>query len=529
MRPNPSRRSLGLCLLLATSALAGETPAPAPSLEALAKKEADRLHFTCKEAPPQEQEELPIVLKATSRLDVTLDCAGLRLCDLGPDGKESSGDERCVPFPESSLEKTYALLDAALGESALRTACESNNKQVEWNQDHEKGPLLDCTRQVLCAVRRAEGEEKGEELCVSLSEPGQDIAGITVDEEYVDIHFATPRAGWVLAASGRLLATKDGGARWKRLPGPAQGGTAKGSGPFSRVKRRLVNKELLAASTSATDEERTRIGPRWTAVAFWNANQGFAIGSAGRLVRTEDGGASWGWSKVGTLARGRDLQAACVVGKKGFGVVAGPGGTLLVTRDGAKTWSQPPVAPRWKAVRSLACLDERSWLMVGDAALLTRDGGATWEPVPTPEDMHLSQAWWLTKKAGFLAGTPEGADSEQLVVTSDGFTSTDQVELSLPVTRVAFLSPSRGWALSEGRVHAMTPPRKLGREGWTFQPLGPLAPESGEAGARDLRTFELLLDLHFTSPRQGFAVGVPSLLLGTKDGGKTWAPLNVAP
>jgi hypothetical protein len=276
---NLSRGTLGLGLLAATCALAGA--APAPSLEALAKKEADRLHFTCKEAAPQDQEELPIILQATSGLDVTLDCEGLRLCDLGPDGEEDTDDERCVPFPESSREKTYAQLEAALSAPALRTACESDGAQATWNQRHAQGPVLDCKRQVLCAVRRAEGEEKGEELCVSLYEPSQDIAGVTVEEEYVDLHFATPRVGWVLAASGRLLATKDGGAKWKRLPGPALAGSGRGHGAFARVRRRLVTKEALTAASKP---------PRWTAVAFWNAKQGIAIGSGGRLVRTEDGG-----------------------------------------------------------------------------------------------------------------------------------------------------------------------------------------------------------------------------------------------
>ncbi len=169
-----------------------------------------------------------------------------------------------------------------------------------------------------------------------------------------------------------------------------------------------------------------------------------------------------------------------------------------------------------------------SWLVVGDVAVLTRDGGTTWELEPTSADLRLTRGWWLTKKVALYAGTDgEDADAEQLFVTADGFANTEPVDLPLPVSRFAFQSPARGWALSEGTVHAVTPPRKLSGAGWKFQPLGPLASASeGQEGSR-LRTFDVLLDLHFTSARQGFAVGSPSLLLGTRDGGKTWAPPQV--
>jgi photosystem II stability/assembly factor-like uncharacterized protein len=71
------------------------------------------------------------------------------------------------------------------------------------------------------------------------------------------------------------------------------------------------------------------------APAFLDANRGWAIGEAGLIVETSNGGATWTTQSSGTS---RDLHAITTFGLQAA-LVAGELGGVLETSDGGTTWN----------------------------------------------------------------------------------------------------------------------------------------------------------------------------------------------
>jgi photosystem II stability/assembly factor-like uncharacterized protein len=116
-----------------------------------------------------------------------------------------------------------------------------------------------------------------------------------------------------------------------------------------------------------------------TSVHFVNQQTGWIAGYAGRIDRTDDGGASW---RPQRPERAREVfnsiwaiddQRAWAVGVNGLGAR---------TIDGGATWTPMPlgVAADFWSVRFFTA--ERGWAVgTGGAIAMTNDGGATWTAV----------------------------------------------------------------------------------------------------------------------------------------------------
>src|SRR6266702_934266 len=98
---------------------------------------------------------------------------------------------------------------------------------------------------------------------------------------------------------------------------------------------------LLVAATSPA------AGPGWSwqvpllpdaslyAVSAPDANTIVAVGQAGRILRTTDGGATWKQQYAGTT----NSFISVSFPDANIGTVVGPGGTILRTIDGGDTWT----------------------------------------------------------------------------------------------------------------------------------------------------------------------------------------------
>ncbi len=199
------------------------------------------------------------------------------------------------------------------------------------------------------------------------------------------LSFADAAHGWIVTATGHLLATDDGGATWRQLPDPAGSSPIVGNGPVTQAALADSRHGCVAAS----------------------------VGTGAQLLEaTSDGGATW------QPAAGSDVLA-CAEGTIGIRLLASlsslsPGsptlphlaavtgqsdawatvvdGALAVTHDGGATWTSLvwPASPRspdpmaFSGPFELSFVDSANgWMLANDHRLYrTTDGGRSWTQLP---------------------------------------------------------------------------------------------------------------------------------------------------
>lgn len=125
--------------------------------------------------------------------------------------------------------------------------------------------------------------------------------------------------GWIVGEMGTVLSTADGGATWNQHP---------------------------------TGSDKTLFG-----VSFINAKQGWLVGLDGLIIHTRDGGQSWhvqhGTSEVSTLEQVQFSQSVenpslyAVVIHEGRGYAVGEAGAIFASADGGKTWTREKTPDEW--------------------------------------------------------------------------------------------------------------------------------------------------------------------------------------
>ncbi|MCK8514942.1 YCF48-related protein [Methylonatrum kenyense] len=190
----------------------------------------------------------------------------------------------------------------------------------------------------------------------------------------------------------------------------------------------------------------------------------WAVGSDGKIVRSDDAGENWQVQQSGTRL---NLQSIAAWDTE-RAVAVGNEGVVLVTEDGGETWEQVE-APRSeifnKLVRVIARADGEAWAVGGMSAVFrSRDYGRTWERTVDEEDI----SW----------------------------------------NGIAFVDDDRAWAVGEfGMLLHSTD----GGNSWTEEML-------------DLESS--LMAVRFRDNGHGVAVGLEGIVLYTSNGGEDWARLE---
>jgi len=92
----------------------------------------------------------------------------------------------------------------------------------------------------------------------------------------------------------------------------------------------VLNSVIATVSAQESGSTEDLLG-----VAFSDAVHGWAVGEAGLILATTDGGATWSAQDSGSSV---DLGAVACTGA-GYGWVVGKAGAILATSDGGATWS----------------------------------------------------------------------------------------------------------------------------------------------------------------------------------------------
>jgi photosystem II stability/assembly factor-like uncharacterized protein len=291
---------------------------------------------------------------------------------------------------------------------------------------------------------------------------------------------------------------------------------AGGEGPASlQVAAQPV--KASAGLVGGWDWLQPRLTGDWlTAVHFASASEGWTVGSAGTILHTGDGGATWARQEASTTSGLTDVD---FVGASTGWAVGGGGSfgqtyaTILHTTDGGVTWRSQAAgdAPFLSGVDFVDA--SNGWAVGSDGVILhTADGGRTWARQASGTTALLWKVRFLDASTGWVAGG-NGGEGVVLRTTDGGSTWAATTLVQAQLTDLFFASAMRGWA-----VDAATPGRILGTTdgGVTWGPL----PTGSTAS---------LQGIAFADASTGWAVGSAGVVLKTTNGGASWTTTSAGP
>lgn len=213
-----------------------------------------------------------------------------------------------------------------------------------------------------------------------------------------------------------------------------------------------------------------------------SAERAIIVGYAGKILMTDDGGATWEVIESGT--RNALYSVEFVSANEGW--ICGQEGTILHTRDGGKTWERQQ-SGTLAYLFALDFVDDKEGWIVGDRAMYlhTRDGGRTWRQGK------------MSKR--------EGISAEEALVAQD------------PVLYdVQFVDRLTGWIVGEfGKIYHTSD----GGKTWVEQQEALL----GGEGLYDVLDIPTFFGVSFIDHKNGVVAGLQGRIARTRDGGKTWA------
>ena len=261
-------------------------------------------------------------------------------------------------------------------------------------------------------------------------------------------------------------------------------------------------------------------------VSFVDKNNGWIVGEAifedmrGYIAHTRDGGSTWETQESPSETT---LSDVCFVNKK-HGWAVGEKGVIVSTKDGGKRWN-PQKCGQGNWLYGVHFVNKDIGYAVGmsETILKTDNGGRTWKILKggeilsnlgEEETVIYNSVYFINENVGWAVGVhviPPAQQNGAVHYTTDGgknwTTQTTNVEDILK--DVYFIDANTGWVVGENGVILYT---EDAGETWAVQKSG---------------TEEHLQSISFADAKNGWAVGgsmgVPPVIVGTTNGGKTWA------
>jgi photosystem II stability/assembly factor-like uncharacterized protein len=232
-------------------------------------------------------------------------------------------------------------------------------------------------------------------------------------------------------------------------------------------------------------------------VHSFNQATAIAVGAAGTIIKTTDGGCSWDFKNSGTDEWLRDVffvddQIGWVAGNHGIilktidggntwviqnsstytlysihfinttiGWAVGTFGKILKTTDGGSSWTVSSFGTN--VFSSVFFADENHGWICGwfGSILKTTDGGLNWTPVGVSAIDNFFSLSFSDNLKGVAVGTG------YIARTTDGGTSWDLVQNAPSLNSVCLLDNGKGWAVGMGRAYAYS---DNGGLSWVYEP-----------------------------------------------------------
>ncbi len=155
-------------------------------------------------------------------------------------------------------------------------------------------------------------------------------------------------------------------------------------------------------------------------INFISAARGFIVGEKGNILSTSDEGRTWKKLNADTSAT---LFKIYFLKNKSTGFIIGALGTILKTDDAGNTW-MPVTSPTGEFLYSISFADDNNGFIVGwnGTILKTTDGGNTWAKEKSLNDRYIRDITFLNDKIGILVGgggeiarTDDGGNSWKII------------------------------------------------------------------------------------------------------------------
>jgi len=278
-------------------------------------------------------------------------------------------------------------------------------------------------------------------------------------------------------------------------------------------------------------------------VHFTDAYTGYIAGERGRILKTTDAGQHWDSLITNTV---RTLYSIIFVNSN-TGYAAGDSGTILKTTNGGTTWNTL-ASGTLNRLLSLSFIDENNGMATGNngTALKTTDGGATWQPLATGTTTVLNAVHMLDNNhiyicgnAGLFLKSMDGGTS----FTDSTLTTTNNYDIKFINADTGFIAGKNflrttdggstwsSYSLSKEALSLSIPVSNynkiytVGYDGSIFVSDNQGASFSSKLTnlQTDYSYIDDYVDLFFTDANTGYIVCRPATdILKTTDGGVTW-------
>lgn len=316
--------------------------------------------------------------------------------------------------------------------------------------------------------------------------------------ELWSVAFVDAKNGWAVGEKGTILRTADGGVTWITQTSGTSWGLFAVAFADARTGWVLGAWTILKTGDSGTTWTYSS-GTELHSVTFVDARTGWAVGNAGTVLKTTDGGDSW-ISQFSGAAWQHLYSIAFVDAQTGLAV--GYGGTILKTSNGGTTWTVQS-SGTGNTLLSIALADAQTGWIVGDLGtiLKTTDGGATWIVQASGTTSALRSVVFVDAQNGWAA-----AGDGTIHRTTDGGADWTSQSSGAYLSSLTFVDTHTGWAVGSYGTIMKT---SNGGAKWTFQPSG---------------TNATLNSVVFVDAQVGWIVGGNGTILRTTDGGTSWTP-----
>lgn len=276
----------------------------------------------------------------------------------------------------------------------------------------------------------------------------------------------------------------------------------------------VATAEATAAGSWTRRSAGTMTGLR--SVYFLDEAKGWAVGGAGTLLSTQDGGQTWQTARrfsedVLWDVYFADAQNGWLLAERSIHKLKTNDDLrsyLLQTKDGGATWTRANLFGLDPGVLLLRLVfaDKSVGRVFGEYGTLYVSGAepALWTAQAVPTKRLLLGGAFLDHARGWLVGA--GAT---LLQTIDGGETWREQKVTgienLRLNAITFVGEQHGWAVGAGGTIIST---NNGGRRWETQ-----TSPNGED----------LFDVKFVDASEGWAVGAGGTILHTTDGGKQWA------
>lgn len=226
---------------------------------------------------------------------------------------------------------------------------------------------------------------------------------------------------------------------------------------------------------------------------------------------------SWKWAPL-TSGTSNNLNGVQFLDANN-GYACGDNGTVLKTTDGGATWNAVNISTSYPVRQVSFTSTTQGWAAVGDpnnyttsgALYVTADGGTTWTPVTWPGSSYANlSVQFFSATSGYLGSTHYTAGTgTDTYYTSNGGTTWASNPSNIDwnwIYDMSFLNATTGWSVGDNVTNGSIFYTNNGGTTWTSQ--------------NSTTTFYYGID--FKSANVGYVVGASGTILATTNGGINW-------